>query len=299
MTSSASDELREALTRLHSERDTILDEIATIERGLGEKHEALADLNEKIDAMEKTLAVLHPELARELRRASASPEAEEAEAPPPAAPAAPASAPAPAEREPRPVADFSHLSRQQTVLGILAGSANTLHYQEIAAIAGAPASSVSPNLSHLKYREMVETLDPGSYRLAPMLALENESEVNEALRAVATAIVDDQQWDILEAVLEMDERLPFVGFEHFRRNRLGNVTGARWSNDRLTHGIMKELLARELIEVYHTDNPRNPDFPTAAIRLTPDGLDEIADADDDDLDDDLDGELDDDGDLDR
>ncbi len=85
----------------------------------------------------------------------------------------------------------------------------------------------------------------------------------------------------------MDERLPFVGFEHFRRNRLGNVTGARWSNDRLTHAMMKELLGRELIEVYHTDNPRNPDFPTAAIRLTADGLDEIAD---DGLDDDDDDE---------
>ncbi len=265
MTSTAADELGEALTRLTNEREAILAEIATIERDLAEKHEALSDLNEKIDAMEKALAVLRPDLAREPRRSP--PPTDEEEEPS----ASEAAEPAPAG------ADFSHLPRQAAVLGILAGSANPLHYQEIAEVAGAPASSVSPNLSHLKYRELVETTEPGRYRLAPMLAIEAEQEVNEALRLVAIAIVDDQQWDILEAVLEMDERLPFVGFEHFRRNRLANVAGARWANDRLTHALMKELLERELIEVYHTDNPRNPDFPTAAIRLTAEGLDEVED----------------------
>ncbi len=261
MTSSAADELSEALTRLQGERETILGEIATIERDLGERHESLSDVNEKIEALEKTLAVLRPDLARELQR---PPPPDEEEEP---AEAAPVDAPT--------AADFSHLPRQTAVLGILAGSTEAMHYQAIAEIAGAPASSVSPNLSHLKYRDLVETTDPGTYQLAPVLALEGEQEANEALRAVATAIVDDRQWDILEAIYEMDDRLPFVGFEHFRRNRLANVTGARWANDRLTHALMKELLERELIEVYHTDNPRNPDFPTAAIRLTAEGLDEI------------------------
>ena len=262
MTSSAADELSEALTRLQGERETILGEIATIERDLGEKHEALSDVNEKIEAMEKTLAVLRPEQAREPQGPAPPEEAEEE-----------AQEQAPVEAATS--ADFSHLPRQTAVLGILAGSSGPMHYQEIAEIAGAPASSVSPNLSHLKYRELVESTDPGTYRLAPLLAIESEHEVNTALLAVATAIVDDRQWDILEAIYEMDERLPFVGFEHFRRNRLGSVTGVRWANDRLTHALMKELLERELIEVYHTDNPRNPDFPTAAIRLTAEGLDEI------------------------
>ncbi len=266
MTSSAADELGEALTRLHNERDAILDAIAALERDLGEKHEALADINENIDAMEKTLAVLRPDLARELQRPSPPEEAEEEEE-------ATEKAPAESSR----AADLSQLPRQTAVLGILAGATSALHYQEIAEIAGAPASSVTPNLSHLKYRELAETTEPGKYRLAQMLSLESEQEVNEALRIVAIAIVDDQQWDILEAIFEMDERLPFVGFEHFRRNRLANVTGVRWANDRLTHALMKELLGRELIEVYHTDNPRNPDFPTAAIRLTAEGLDEIED----------------------
>ena len=266
MTSSAADELSEALTRLHTDRDLTLDEIAGIERDLAEKHEALADLNEKIDAMEKTLAVLRPDLARELRPPPPDDDEDEESLATPAAEAAPVAA-----------VDFSHLPRQTAVLGILAGSAAEMHYQEIAEVAGAPASSVSPNLSHLKFRDLVETTDPGRYRLAPMLPLESEQEVNEALRAVAIAIVDDRQWDILEAVFEMDDRLPFVGFEHFRRNRLGNVTGTRWANDRLTHAIMKVLLERQLIEVYHTDNPRNPEFPTAAIRLTAEGLDEIED----------------------
>ncbi len=264
MTSSAADELREALTRLLSERDGLLTEIASIEQDLGEKHESLTDLNEKIDAMEKTLAVLQPERAHEFQRSEPDAEGGEEEG-------------ATTVEEPRAPADFSHLSRQVAVLGILAGAAGTLHYQEIADIAGAPVNSVTPNLSNLKYRNLVETTDPGQYRLAPLLALEDEQAVNEALRAVAMAIVDDLQWDILDAVAGMDERLPFVGFEHFRRNRLGSVTGTRWANDRLTHAMMKELLERELIEVYHTDNPRNPDFPTAAIRLTPEGLDEIAD----------------------
>ncbi len=265
MTSSASDELGEALARLTNEREAVLTEIAAMEQDLGEKHEALADLNEKIEAMEKTLAVLRPDLAHELRRPPPPPDEEE-------------EPPESEEAEPAPAAtDFSGLPRQTAVLGILTGSTDPLHYQEIAKIAGAPASSVSPNLSHLKYRELVDTTEPGRFRLAPMLAIEAEQEANEALRAVAIAIVDDLQWDILEAVLEMDERLPFVGFEHFRRNRLATVTGARWANDRLTHAIMKEMLERELIEVYHTDNPRNPDFPTAAIRLTAEGLDEIED----------------------
>ncbi|MCY3882002.1 MAG: hypothetical protein OXG61_07780 [Chloroflexi bacterium] len=266
MTSSAADELREALTRLLSERGTLLAEIASIEQNLGEKHESLADLNEKVDALEKSLAVLQPERAHELQRSEPDPEDGEED-----------EEEAPAVEEAKPPADFSHLSRQVAVLGILAGAAGPLHYREIAAIAGAPANSVTPNLSNLKYRDVVETTDPGKYRLAAMLALEDEHEVNEALRAVAMAIVDDQQWDILDAVAGMDERLPFVGFEHFRRNRLASVTATRWANDRLTHAMMKELLERELIEVYHTDNPRNPDFPTAAIRLTPEGLDEIAD----------------------
>jgi hypothetical protein len=265
MTSSAADELGEALTRLYNERDSTLAEIATVERDLREKHEALADLNEKIDAMEKTLAVLRPELARELQRpepaAESDDEEEEAVTP----------------EEPRAPADFSHLSRQRAILGILAGAAGALHYQEIAEIAGAPANSVTPNLSHLKFRNLAETTEPGYYRLAPVLGIEDQQEVNEALLAVAIAIVDDRQWDILEAVFETDERLPFVGFEHFRRSRLPNVTGARWGNDRLTHAMMKELLERELIEVYHTENPRNPDFPTAAIRLTDEGFDEIGD----------------------
>ncbi len=261
MTATAADELSEALTRLQGEREIILSEIATIERDLGEKHESLSDVNEKIEAMQKTLAVLRPELAPEPER-PVDPEDEDEpteQGPPEAATAA----------------DFSVLPRQTAVLGILAGATEAMHYQEIAEIAGAPASSVSPNLSHLKYRDLVETTDPGTYQLAPVLALEGEQEANEALRAVATAIVDDRQWDILEAIYDMDERLPFVGFEHFRRNRLANVTGVRWANDRLTHALMKELLGRELIEVYHTDNPRNPEFPTAAIRLTAEGLDEI------------------------
>lgn len=264
MTSSAADELGEALTRLQSDREAILGEVAAIERELGERHEAVADLNEKIEAMEKTLAVLRPDLAHDVERPPPPDEEEDGAA-------------GEAGESPPPV-DFSHLPRQTAVLGIVGGAAGPLHYREIAEIAGAPASSVTPNLSHLKYRDLVETTEPGRYRLATtMLAIESEQEVNEALRAVATAIVDDGQWDILEAVSEMDERLPFVGFEHFRRNRLANVTGARWANDRLTHAIMKELLSRELIEVYHTDNPRNPDFPTAAIRLTPEGLEEIED----------------------
>ncbi|MXX20138.1 MAG: helix-turn-helix domain-containing protein [Dehalococcoidia bacterium] len=261
MTSSAADELSEALTRLQGERETILGEIATIERDLGEKHESLSDVNEKIEALRKTLAVLRPDLVRDLERPAAPEDEDElSEQTPVESPTA---------------ADFSELPRQTAVLGILAGATEAMHYQEIAEIAGAPASSVSPNLSHLKYRDLVETTDPGTYQLAPVLPLESEQEANEALRAVATAIVDDRQWDILEAVFEMDERLPFVGFEHFRRNRLANVTGVRWANDRLTHALMKELLSRELIEVYHTDNPRNPEFPTAAIRLTAEGLDEI------------------------
>ncbi len=274
MTSNAASELTEALTRLHNERDAILEEIAGLERDLADKHETLADMHEKVEALEKTLKVLHPEAAQAMQslappaaetededeRDDDDDEDEAGEGP-----------------ESKPATDFSHLSRQMAVLGVLAGTSRTLHYSEIARIVDAPASSISANLSHLKYRQMVESTEPGVYQMVALMPIEAEPEVNEALRNVATAIVDDQQWEILEAILEMDERLPFVGFEHFRRNRLAHVAGAGWANDRLTHALMKEVLARDLIEVYHKDNPRNPEFPTAAIRLTDAGLDEISD----------------------
>ena len=118
MASSAANELSEALTRLQGERETILAEIATIERDLGEKHEALSDVNEKIEAMEKTLAVLRPGREHEPQGPAPPEEEEETQEPAPA--------------EAATAADFSHLPRQTAVLGILAGSSGPMHYQEAA-----------------------------------------------------------------------------------------------------------------------------------------------------------------------
>lgn len=285
MTSPASDELTEAFDRLHDERETLLRDIGELERDLADRRKALTRIDDNIEAMEKTLALLGraPDTPRddadepydddedEDADSEAIAESVAESAPPAVSAITPASAP-PAPEAP----DFSGLSRQVAVLGIITGAMQPLHYKEIADIVGAPPGSVTPNLSQLKQRELVETREPGVYELAQRLSLTGEHEANEALREVATAIVDEQRWDVLDAVYEMDKRLPFVGFEHFRRNRLPTVAGVReWANDRLTHAIMKDMLARDLIEVYHTENPRNPEFPTAAIRLTDEGFEEI------------------------
>lgn len=280
MTSPASDELTEAFDRLHDEREALLRDIGELERDLADRRKALTRIDDNIEAMEKTLALLGraPDAPRDDADEPYDDDEDDdvaesvAESAPPAV-----SAITPASAPPSPEApDFSGLSRQVAVLGIITGAMQPLHYKEIADIVGAPPGSVTPNLSQLKQRELVETREPGVYELAQRLSLTGEHEANEALREVATAIVDEQRWDVLDAVYEMDKRLPFVGFEHFRRNRLPTVAGVReWANDRLTHAIMKDMLARDLIEVYHTENPRNPEFPTAAIRLTDEGFEEI------------------------
>lgn len=287
MTSPASDELTEAFNRLHDEREELLREIGELERDLTDRRKALRRIDDNIGAMEKTLALLGrgPRAARdddaeEPYDDDADADADGAES---VSVAAEASAPpavsaiTPAATPPSPEApDLSGLSRQVAVLGIITGAVEPLHYKDIADIAGAPPGSITSNLSQLKQRELVETREPGIYELASRLSLTGEHEANEALRELAAAIADEQRWDVLDAVYEMDKRLPFVGFEHFRRNRLPTVAGVReWANDRLTHAIMKDLLARDLIEVYHTENPRNPEFPTAAIRLTDEGFEEI------------------------
>lgn len=278
MTSPTSDELGEAFDRLHDEREDALREIEQLERDLADRREALVRIDDNIEALEKTLALLGRAPDRERDDEPPPYDDDEDEAGDGETGAPPAvSAITPASTPPSPDApDFSGLSRQVAVLGIITGALAPLHYKEIAEIAGAPPGSITSNLSQLKGRELVETREPGVYGLTPRLSLTGEHEANEALRAVAAAIVDEQRWDILDAVYEMDKRLPFVGFAHFRRNRLPTVAGVReWANDRLTETIMKDLIARELIEVYHTENPRNPEFPTAAIRLTDEGFEEI------------------------
>ena len=284
MTSPTSDELGEAFDRLHDEREDALRDIEQLERDIADRRKALARIDDNIEALEKTLALLGraPERERAAEpQYNDEDEADdddaggdvdgEADAPRAVSAITPASTPPPPDAP-----DFSGLSRQVAVLGIITGALAPLHYKEIADIAGAPAGSITSNLSQLKGRDLVETREPGVYGPPPRLSLAGEHEANEALRAVAAAIVDEQHWDILEAVYEMDKRLPFVGFEHFRRNRLPAVAGVReWANDRLTHAIMKDILARDLVEVYHTENPRNPEFPTAAIRLTEEGFEEI------------------------
>ncbi len=280
MATPASDELAEALTRLHSEREGLLADVADLEKRLGERHEALIELNEKIEAMEKTLAMLRTDLAEELQLPPADQPRGEA------LPRASFNR-APASRNEAMHGDMEELTaseaigelpRQLAVLGLLASAERPPHYQELADITGAPESEVSPILSHLEYRGLVETTAwPGRYQIAGSLPMDSDYEVNTAVRRLTAAIVDERLWDICDEILSMDQRLPFVGFEHFRRNRLPRVANTPWGNERFTHAVMKELLAREFIEVYRTENPRNPDFPTAAIRLTPEGLEELDD----------------------
>ena len=150
MTSSAADELSEALTRLQGERETILGEIATIERDLGERHESLSDVNEKIEALARRHSpCLRPDLVRDLER-PAPPEDEDE------------LAEASAGRRHRQRRTSQNLPRQTAVLGILAGAqprpCTTRRSRRSRARRRA---AFLPNLSHLKYRDLVETTDPG------------------------------------------------------------------------------------------------------------------------------------------
>lgn len=81
--------------------------------------------------------------------------------------------------------------------------------------------------------------------------------------------------EILWALHREANRLPFVGFGHFQKSRVPGVIGMPYANMEFTHSLLMELIDDGYVEVYHVENPHKPDFPTAAIRLTDEGIQEM------------------------
>lgn len=91
-------------------------------------------------------------------------------------------------------------------------------------------------------------------------------------------VVDENIASILRAIDAESKRLPFVGFQFFRAQRLPAAIQRLSANEEFTQEVMKDLIDIEVIEVYHCENPKNSAYPTAAIRLTEHGQQSLADA---------------------
>ena len=106
--------------------------------------------------------------------------------------------------------------------------------------------------------------------------------------------------DITDQIESLEASLPFVGLKYYRDQLLPQVVGEARQGE--LRSLMDLLVDSGVVDVYQVENPNNPAFPTAAIRLPlTDELDELDELDDlDELDelDDLD-ELDENDDLDE
>lgn len=113
----------------------------------------------------------------------------------------------------------------------------------------------------------LSTLFPGEYESDEMFPLDPEEWGTQLaiLRSIAEQEASDK---------------PFVGCSYYLKRRMPEVL-------RLPRGMTQEaeayatqqalnLLVNEgLVEVYHLPNPRNEEYPTAAIRLTEEGRAEL------------------------
>ncbi len=106
-------------------------------------------------------------------------------------------------------------------------------------------------------------------------------------RADIRALLDRHREDISEQIGSLESSLPFVGLKYYRDQLLPQVVGEIRQGE--LRSLMDLMVDSGVVDVYQVENPNNPDFPTAAIRLpfveTPDEPDEPDDRDEfDDLD---------------
>ena len=98
--------------------------------------------------------------------------------------------------------------------------------------------------------------------------------------------------DITDQIESLEASLPFVGLKYYRDQLLPQVVGEARQGE--LRSLMDLLVDSGVVDVYQVENPNNPAFPTAAIRLPlTDELDELDELDETDELDELD-ELDDD-----
>ena len=84
--------------------------------------------------------------------------------------------------------------------------------------------------------------------------------------------------DITDQIESLEESLPFVGLKYYRDQLLPQVVGEARQGE--LRSLMDLLVDSGVVDVYQVENPNNPEFPTAAIRLPlTDEMDEIDELD--------------------
>ncbi len=94
-------------------------------------------------------------------------------------------------------------------------------------------------------------------------------------------LLDRHREDIEDQVESLQSSLPFVGLKYYRDQLLPQVVGEIRQGE--LRSLMDLMVDTGLVDVYQVENPNNPEFPTAAIRLPlkdddadePDELDEF------------------------
>ena len=85
--------------------------------------------------------------------------------------------------------------------------------------------------------------------------------------------------DITDQIESLEASLPFVGLKYYRDQLLPQVVGEARQGE--LRSLMDLLVDSGVVDVYQVENPNNPAFPTAAIRLPlTDELDELDELDD-------------------
>ena len=92
-----------------------------------------------------------------------------------------------------------------------------------------------------------------------------------------------ENWDKLLPVLSelaiQEERLPWVGFRYFKQRRVGPAVDDLSMTDETAHRILQEFIEEGLVEVYYVPNHQvGRAYPTAALRLTEEGREELSHA---------------------
>ena len=78
-------------------------------------------------------------------------------------------------------------------------------------------------------------------------------------------LLERHQEDIADQIESLESSLPFVGLKYYRDQLLPQVVGEIRQGE--LRSLMDLMVDSGLVDVYQVENPNNPEFPTAAIRL--------------------------------
>ncbi len=91
-------------------------------------------------------------------------------------------------------------------------------------------------------------------------------------------LLDRYREDITDQIESLEASLPFVGLKYYRDQLLPQVVGEVRQGE--LRSLMDLLVDSGVVDVYQVENPNNPEFPTAAIRLPlTDEMDEAGEMD--------------------